>query len=197
MTATFIAYCITNLLNGKCYIGITMQTLNIRWSEHLSRSKYNKSRSAIHAAIRKYGKENFKIYQIASAKNIDDLKILETILIEQYNTFREGYNLTPGGDFKEIHSETKKKISATKMGHIVSLETREKLRISAIKQFKSKELREKMADKKRKTWKIIYNNNQEIATTNMKQFCKENNISYSHLCKFKKCKKLGIMEVSY
>lgn len=165
-------------LNGKQYIGLTTQTLNIRWSEHLSRSRYKQYSSAIHSAIRKYGKENFIIESIACACTIEDLKALEVILIEQYNTFRAGYNLTEGGDFKALHQDVIAKISKTKMGHSVSKETREKL-----------------AEHNRRKWKIIYTNGNEVIINNLKEFCIANKVSYNHMSKRKKAKKLNIIKV--
>ena len=49
-------YRITNLANGKIYIGQTKQALKQRFNEHASRST-----SALHEAINKYGRESFKI----------------------------------------------------------------------------------------------------------------------------------------
>lgn len=55
-------YKITNKINGKCYIG---QSINIqkRINEHFWKSKCEKDvsfNSILHTAIRKYGKENFE-----------------------------------------------------------------------------------------------------------------------------------------
>jgi group I intron endonuclease len=48
-------YKITNKINGKVYIG---QSINIerRWKEHISDKRKN---SLIHLAIEKYGEKNF------------------------------------------------------------------------------------------------------------------------------------------
>jgi len=179
-----VIYCITNLLNGKQYIGLTTQALNIRWAEHLSRSRYKQYSSAIHSAIRKYGKENFIIEPIACACTIEDLKALEIILIEQYNTFRAGYNLTEGGDFKVVHQDVKNKISKSKIGHSVSKETREKL-----------------AEHNRLKWLVIHPSGQEVITDNLKSYSKDININYYSLvathnknrpCYGYKVKKIGI-----
>lgn len=161
---TFIVYCITNIINGKQYIGITTQSLNIRWSEHISRSRYKEYNSNIHAAIRKYGKENFIIEHIASAINLKDLKALEIQLVAQYNTFLSGYNLTIGGDFSTHTKETRAKISKSKLGHVVS-----------------KECRDRISLKLRKKWKLIYKDGSEIIVLNLKEFCNKNNYSYKTL----------------
>ena len=85
-------YCIENTLNGKRYIGITTRTIKERFAEHC------KAKSYIGKAIRKYGVENFKLYELAVANSREELCNLEVYYIEKYNTFKNGYNQTIGGD---------------------------------------------------------------------------------------------------
>lgn len=85
-------YCIENALNGKRYIGITTRTIKERFAEHC------KAKSYIGKAIRKYGVENFKLYELAVANSREELCDLEVYYIEKYNTFKNGYNQTIGGD---------------------------------------------------------------------------------------------------
>lgn len=85
-------YCIENVLNGKRYIGITTRTIKERFAEHC------KAESYIGKAIRKYGVENFKLYELAVANSREELCNLEVYYIEKYNTFKNGYNQTIGGD---------------------------------------------------------------------------------------------------
>lgn len=85
-------YCIENTLNGKRYIGITTRTIKERFVEHC------KAKSYIGKAIRKYGVENFKLYELAVANSREELCNLEVYYIEKYNTFKNGYNQTIGGD---------------------------------------------------------------------------------------------------
>ena len=87
-------YKITNKLNGKSYIGQTMQLVVKRWRAHISR----KSTSAIHAAIKAYGKENFSFEVIEIAPTIEELNMLEQKYIKEFNTMSpNGYNLDMGG----------------------------------------------------------------------------------------------------
>jgi group I intron endonuclease len=52
-------YKITNVINGKVYIGQTIQKrASSRWHVHKSLSKYKEE--YLYRAIRKYGLENFK-----------------------------------------------------------------------------------------------------------------------------------------
>lgn len=85
-------YCIENTLDGKRYIGITTRTIKERFAEHC------KAKSYIGKAIRKYGVENFKLYELAVANSREELCNLEVYYIEKYNTFKNGYNQTIGGD---------------------------------------------------------------------------------------------------
>lgn len=96
-------YQITNLINGKIYIG---QTNNItkRWSNHKCNNDPN---TVIARAIRKYGIENFKfevLYRNVPIEDIDELEI-KTIQ-EKHSRVPEGYNVAKGGQGKcekDIH----------------------------------------------------------------------------------------------
>lgn len=91
-------YVITNIINNKKYIGLTTKTIKERFSQHC-RISDSECGFYIHSAMRKYGKENFKIEQIDEANTIEQLKNKEIYYIDLYNTFDNGYNLTKGGDF--------------------------------------------------------------------------------------------------
>jgi group I intron endonuclease len=91
-------YLISNRVNGKQYLGLTKQRLQRRWRGHIHSANAG-SKSAIHAAIRKYGKEAFDFVQIASCLTGKSASRVEIDLIEQYGTKApKGYNLTDGGD---------------------------------------------------------------------------------------------------
>ena len=89
-------YKITNLINNKVYIGQTIQSLKLRWQEHCQNINNGNYQMVIKRAIHKYGKENFTIEEI----EICDSSILnerEKYWIDYYNSFKEGYNSTLGG----------------------------------------------------------------------------------------------------
>lgn len=92
-----IIYKITNQINGKVYIGQTINTLEHRKQQHLKCAKYGNSRH-LYNAMRKYGVENFKFEQIDTANSLDDLNYLETYYIVKYDSVRSGYNMSYGGD---------------------------------------------------------------------------------------------------
>lgn len=87
-----IVYCINNIINDKKYIGITTRTIDERFNEHC------KANSIIGKAILKYGKNNFRIYQLDIADNKQSLFELEKYFINKYDTYKNGYNATIGGE---------------------------------------------------------------------------------------------------
>ena len=115
-------YLITNLINNKKYVGITTRTLKNRWSEHCYPTKSRPGR-LLSKAIKKYGKENFKVELIEELHNISGEILLskETFYIEKYNTFVDngfGYNLIKESTQKFIYSElTREKMSKSKKGN--------------------------------------------------------------------------------
>jgi len=104
-------YLITNLVNGKQYVGKTVQTIKARFGGHCNPGEMNK-KCLISKAIKKYGKENFKIKEIAVAYNQKQLKFSEGFYISSFNTLTpNGYNLTNIINGYSKHSEeTKEKM---------------------------------------------------------------------------------------
>lgn len=92
-----VIYKITNNLNGKVYIGQTVQPLRDRWYRHCGNyGSTNENNMAIKRAIKKYGKKNFTIEEIESC-DYNDLDEKERFWINYYNSYNEGYNSTLGG----------------------------------------------------------------------------------------------------
>lgn len=85
-------------INNKDYIGYSSQTLEERLEEHIKNSLVDKSDRHFHRAIRKYGAENITsmILDVASTKNEAVFK--ERQYIVEFDTFKNGYNMTLGGD---------------------------------------------------------------------------------------------------
>ena len=116
-----VVYLITNKINGKKYVGQTVSSLNKRWREHCAKG------FALNSAIKKYGKNNFKIEIVATASTITILNKFEELVIKKYNTTTpNGYNIRQGGDNKRHSEETKLKMSKAAMGRKVSDETRKR-----------------------------------------------------------------------
>ena len=89
-------YIIKNTINDKVYVGKTETTLKQRFSEHKQDSvRRRNEKRPLYAAMRKYGVENFYIELI---EETDDTTNREVYWIDQYDSFKHGYNATRGGD---------------------------------------------------------------------------------------------------
>lgn len=94
-------YKITNQINGKSYIGQSVD-IQRRWKEEKTRAfieTNSEYKSSLSQAFRKYGVENFT-FEVVCECNISELNELEKYYIQKFNTFKTnlGYNCTPGGD---------------------------------------------------------------------------------------------------
>lgn len=93
-------YSLTNIVNGKMYVGKTTKPPQIRYNEHIEESKKERSKHRqLYAAIREYGVDNFKFQLIEKCED-DIAPNREQYYINLYNTFENGYNETLGGDGK-------------------------------------------------------------------------------------------------
>ena len=138
-------YKITNTMNGKCYIG---QSVNIekRWEYYKYGTKDN---TPILYAIRKHGLNNFK-FEVVEECSIESINTRERYWIDRINSLSpNGYNLSTGGrkttwtyrpsaetlkkrsialTGKKRTEETKRKMSESQKGRKVSPEIVEKIR---------------------------------------------------------------------
>lgn len=91
-------YKITNKINGKIYIGQTIQSVKDRWYRHCGKSGISKAELNTHfkRAILKYGKENFTIetIEVCDSTKLNDR---ERFYISYYDSYTNGYNSTIGG----------------------------------------------------------------------------------------------------
>lgn len=150
-------YKIENLINHKFYIGKHKGKFSIN---------YYGSGSIIQQAVKKYGKDNFKIYLLKYCYTLKELNLTEKFYIFLYNATNRkiGYNISFGGDggnlpkwmYKEISRKKKKnktnagaknsmygKIPWNK-GKKHSLETKQKISEKAKLRFTKKEERLKI-----------------------------------------------------
>ena len=95
-------YKITNLINNKIYIGQTSQTAAARWSSHKKNFKQLRDDMAIHKAMFKYGEDNFSFEIIEECENAL-LADRECYWIAHYNSYKDGYNSTIGGEGAPKH----------------------------------------------------------------------------------------------
>lgn len=114
----FELYMITNLVNGKKYVGFTSEGYLKRFNNHIKETRLGGNR-LLCKAIRKYGKKNFQITLLEVVDLHEKAIKREKELISFHNTFAGdegswGYNTTRGGEGS--------------IGHIVPLKLRVKLK---------------------------------------------------------------------
>ena len=108
-------YKITHIGSGKSYIGIS-KNIHRRWIQHKSWVNTKNRRSAIYAAMQKYGIDAFT-WQIIEECDVDSLEARERHWIVVFDTFNNGYNLTGGGEYnKEFSTETRNRMSEAQTG---------------------------------------------------------------------------------
>lgn len=111
-------YKIENLINGKIYIGRAKDII-ARWREHyrasypdnFKRKNKRDGNTTIHQAIRKYGIENFN-FQVIEQCLEEELDAREEYWVSIYDSYKNGYNETKGGQKNfpqsgEKHSQAK------------------------------------------------------------------------------------------
>jgi group I intron endonuclease len=111
-----LIYILKNRVNLKLYVGQTTTTLEKRWRSHLDELSGLESKSApmkISRAIKKYGKEAFDRFIIATANDQEELNSLEIFYIAFFDTLNDrfGYNTRLGGSKGKFSVETRKKLS--------------------------------------------------------------------------------------
>lgn len=94
-------YKITNKINNKIYIGKS-SNIEERWKYHKTRYTYEKDYDkTLYRAFRKYGIENFSFEIIEEMTQSDYNKFAnnrEEYWITYYDSIKQGYNNTVGGD---------------------------------------------------------------------------------------------------
>lgn len=156
----FTIYKTTNLINGKFYIG-KHQTEN-------PNDSYLGSGKALEAAIKKYGRKNFKkeiLFDFATQEEMDRKE--KELITEEFISSNSNYNMGVGGEggphFKgRKHTEEsrkkmgrsgrkltktqRKKISEGNRRRIISEETKQKLSELAKRRWSNPESRQKLLD---------------------------------------------------
>jgi group I intron endonuclease len=122
-----IIYLITNVVNGKIYVGQSVNSLRKRWGSHCYDAG-QQSPWLLHRAIRKYGPECFKQEVIFETTNFADLDVAEEfyILLWNSNDPSIGYNMTKGGE-NHGYGYERKDVSAINKKRYWSINSREKL----------------------------------------------------------------------
>lgn len=126
-----IIYKVTNIVNGKIYIGQTTKSLNTRKLSHINDSLAIRDNLYFHNAIRKYGINNFKWEVLESCASKEELDDMEFHFIKQFNSKAPaGYNMTEGGGGMLgyiITEEHRKNLSDSHKGYIHTDQQKERI----------------------------------------------------------------------
>ena len=138
-------------------MGKTTNSLATRWIQHCSKAK-KKANYHFHNAIRKHGRENFEIREIACPETEQSMNNLERVYITLFQADNPefGYNSTSGGEGSFHNEATKKKISAAlvgKSGRPMSEYNKQKLMEAVIGVPKSEEHKLKLSEVRKELWK--------------------------------------------
>lgn len=94
-SGNYTIYCHTNKISGKKYVGQTMMLPEQRWG---CKGHRYKSCPKFHEAIKKYGWDNFYHEIIASNLTKKEADNFERLLIKEWDTIENGYNISDGGE---------------------------------------------------------------------------------------------------
>jgi len=116
-----IVYKAVNKINGKCYVGQTVNTLHKRSMSHIRTAKNKEKDYPFHRALIKYGEDSFEWSVICECNTKKEMDEKESFYIKELKSHvsDNGYNLTLGGEgnLGWIPSEeTKRKISEANKG---------------------------------------------------------------------------------
>lgn len=90
---TYYIYKATNKINGKSYIGQTINYKNRLWQH---RRCYEKEDCKFHDAIKEFGFDNFEWEVIETCERKEEADNLERKYIELFDSYRNGYNENKG-----------------------------------------------------------------------------------------------------
>lgn len=90
-------YKVINLLNGKSYVGVTVNTIQERFTQHVYMSTSRSSSGSLQSAIYRHGREKFSI-ELLEVSELQDLSSKEKNWISVSGSIApSGYNLNSGG----------------------------------------------------------------------------------------------------
>jgi len=140
-------YKVTHRDSGKCYVGATIRTAEVRFREHCGNAMRGERVSPLYDAMRFYGPSSFEVETITTAKLYEELLELEREAIAHANSvIPYGYNVVRGGRGNlgwSMPKATRAKISARAKGRPAHNKgkhpddaTRERIRIAQLARFK-------------------------------------------------------------
>lgn len=94
-----LIYTVYNTVTNKYYVGQTVQTLKERKRQHYKFAK-SKMNYKFSNTLNKYDSNVFNWEIVENNILIDNLNDKEIFYIQKYNSFKKGYNSTPGGSIR-------------------------------------------------------------------------------------------------
>ena len=156
-------YKITNKINGKSYIG---QSINIkkRWENH--KCMNGNKEYPIYRAFRKYGVENFK-FEVLEECEVEELAERELYYILYYESYGKGYNQTLSTTNPLLDPEIMEKaITNMKANHkteeyrelqrkiTTELWQNDSYRSNVMESLQTDEVKEKLSKNSKRVWKV-------------------------------------------
>lgn len=127
---TGIIYSARNKINGKRYIGATIQPLERRQSRHFYNAFTSKDNHIFAKVVRKYGWDNFEWEVLYKDIPREKLDLAEMCAIYMYDSFDNGYNYAiygTGTRGRPAHNKGQKGVNSPITGIKRSRETKEKI----------------------------------------------------------------------
>ncbi len=97
----YTIYCHTHIDSGRRYVGLTSQTVEKRWKNHVHAAKSSNGKNCFHFAnaIRKYGKDAFTHEVLEVCTDLDQANLAEEWWVRKLDSRNplKGFNLKQGG----------------------------------------------------------------------------------------------------
>ena len=181
-------YKITNLVNGKEYIGQTSLSIQERFKQHIhdaNKGYYN--HRPLYNAFNKYGIENFIVEELEEC-NTEEVNQKEIEYINKFDTYSNGYNATLGGegtiiiDYDKVLEKYQIGLSAGQIAKDMNHDIKQITRILKSKGISKEEIIERGHDSQgRPLYKIDKKTNEILekfdSVAKAAQYLKDNNIS--------------------
>lgn len=98
-----IVYVVTNIQNGKKYVGTTQRSIDVRFKEHCKDSKTDRCKDRpLYSDMNKYGIDSF-VAECLEECSDDERFERESYWIDKLDTHFNGYNYTYGGAGKQLY----------------------------------------------------------------------------------------------
>ncbi len=176
-----VIYLVKNLVNGKCYIGQTVQKLQNRWRQHVYAAQ--KPKYPLHLAIGKYGVSAFTLEVLAECGTLEEMNRLERYYTSIYRASVDewGYTCWAGNGIGATSDVTKQKQALAKLGTKASVET--KLLMSQTRSGANHPMfgkkhslysRQKMSEVRGKKYIMLSPTGEVVNILNLAKFCREN-----------------------